>query len=35
LAQLDSTHKYSLINELAWLNSLTKQASDPNSARLN
>jgi hypothetical protein len=33
--QHDSTHKYSLINELAQLNSLTKQALDLNSARLN
>jgi hypothetical protein len=32
--QLDSTHKNSLINEPAQLNSLTKQALNPNSAQL-
>jgi hypothetical protein len=35
LTQLDSTRKYSLINEPARLNSLTKRAPNPNLARLN
>jgi cell division septal protein FtsQ len=33
-SQLDSTRKYSLVNELARLKSLTKRAPNPNSIKI-